>query len=202
MPIRRTAGFYHGWVTIHVEVELKARLAHPQAVRQRLRELTTGVVEVYQDTYFERPGGSFGADGCELRVRTVESAQGVRHLLTFKAPPVEVMSGSKPEYETAIGDAHMMADILTCLGFPAVLAFTKQCVNYRLILDGRDVLATVVTVPEIEGTFLELESMADPEEVVPVLDALRGALRDLDVGEEELTRETYADAVRAARLAG
>src|SRR5262245_31608821 len=60
MPIRRTPAFYHEWVTFSAEAELRARLTEPQAVRQRLRAMATGVVEVYQDTYVEPAGGRFG----------------------------------------------------------------------------------------------------------------------------------------------
>jgi hypothetical protein len=40
------------------------------------------------------------------------------------------------------------------------VAFIKHCVNYKLITRGRDMLATMVTVPETTGTFIELGTRA------------------------------------------
>lgn len=181
-----------------VEVELKARLVDPQAVRKHLHALAPGVVEVYQDTYFEPASAQFAADGYELRIRTIESAKGMCHLLVFKEPAVHA-SGSKPEHEITVDDAHTTARILTGLGFRPVLAFTKQCVNYRVGHGGWHLLATVVTMPEVDGTFLEVEALAELADVDDALTAVRGLLGELGVTDAELTRETYTDAVRAAR---
>jgi hypothetical protein len=42
--------------------------------------------------------------------------------------------------------------------FEHLVSFEKHCTNYRFRVEGRDLLATVVTVPELDGTFLELET--------------------------------------------
>lgn len=182
-----------------IEAGLKARLSDPQAVRHRLHALAPAVMEVYRDTYFERPGAGFGPEGCELRIRTVESANGVHHVLTFKEPPVHAASRSKPEYQTSVDDSATAVHILTGLGFDAVLSFIKQCASYRLTRGGREFLATVVTVPELEGTYLEVGSLTEASEVAGVLDEIRELLRDLGVRDDELTAGTYNAAVRAAR---
>jgi adenylate cyclase class 2 len=54
-------------------------------------------------------------------------------------------------------------------------------------------------VPELEGTFLEVETQASDDEVPSALAAVRRVLADLGVSDQELTTETYSDAVRAAR---
>src|SRR5262245_19701119 len=118
-----------------IEAELKARLANPDAVRSRLDELATGTDEHYHDAYFDVP------DGYELRVRTIISRTDKRHLLTYKEPAVDAETGSKPEYETLVADPNAIIWILTGLGHAEILSFTKDCVNYPLRRDGRDILA-------------------------------------------------------------
>ena len=60
-------------------------------------------------------------------------------------------------------------------------------------------LATLVRVPEIDGTFLEIETLVDEAEVSSALDDIRAVLAELGIGSEELTRELYTDAVAAQR---
>jgi len=60
-------------------------------------------------------------------------------------------------------------------------------------------LATVVTVPELDGTFVELETMAAEDDVDAALADIRAVLADLGIGEEDLTTEQYTDAVLEAR---
>ena len=55
--------------------------------------------------------------------------------------------------------------------------------NYRFTRDGRDLLATLVHVPELDGTFLEIETVV-------------AETRDID---SALTAELYTDAVRERR---
>jgi adenylate cyclase class 2 len=176
-----------------IEAELKARLANPHAIRERLDELATGRVERYRDVYFDVP------DGYELRVRTISSGTGERHLLTYKEPAVDAETGSKPEYETLVEDPAATARILTGLGHAEILSFTKDCVNYPLRRNGREILATLVTVPEIEGTYLEVETAADEESLADAIAVIRAVLAEIGVTDTELTTDTYTDAVRAAR---
>lgn len=60
-------------------------------------------------------------------------------------------------------------------------------------------LTTLVRVPEIDGTFLEVETIVDEDDVSAALDDVRAVLADLGVGPEDLTRETYTGAVAAQR---
>jgi adenylate cyclase class 2 len=66
-------------------------------------------------------------------------------------------------------------------------------------MPGRDMLATLVTVPEIDGTFIELETMADEPDLSAALADLRAILAEMGNGEEYLTTEQYTDAVIRAR---
>lgn len=183
-----------------VEAEIKARLVDPDAVRQRLDGYATGTVEVYRDTYLDTPDGDLDRTDRELRVRTIERDATTRHLLTYKEPAVDPVTRSKPEHETPVADPAATLGILAGLGYLPVLSFTKDCRNYRFALGGRAFLATLVTVPELADTYLEVETAAAPGDVDNALSAVRAVLAALGVTKDELTTDTYTGAVRAARL--
>ncbi|MGP4091278.1 class IV adenylate cyclase [Streptomyces sp. KR55] len=182
-----------------IEAELKARVHAPEAVMRQLEERAAARVEVYRDTYYDRPDGSLENGGEELRVRTVRGADGTRTVLTYKGPAVDEASGSKPEHETRVEDAEAAHAILRGLGHVPFIAFEKRCRNYDFEARGRRMLATLVRVPEINGTFLEVETLVDEDEVTAALDDIRTVLAELGIGPDDLTRETYTGAVAAQR---
>lgn len=182
-----------------IEAEIKARLRDPEAVVRALEAASAGVEETYTDTYFDTPEGRLDQEGRELRVRTVAGERKTRHVLTYKRPAVDATTGSKPELETTVGDPDVAARILADLGYPVYLAFTKECRNYHLERHGRRFLATVVRVPELDGTFLEVETTASPEGLAEALTAVRELVADLGVTDAEHTTDTYTGAVRGAR---
>ncbi|SDP64172.1 adenylate cyclase, class 2 [Actinopolyspora xinjiangensis] len=182
-----------------VEAELKARVRHPEAVRERLVSRAVEHVQVYRDRYFDRPSGELTDQGHEVRLRTVESEHSSTTVLTFKEPAVHA-SGSKPEHETTVADGQAVAALLTGLGLTERIAFSKHCRNYRFTENGYDLLATLVHVPELEGTFLEVETRVDRTEEVPAgLAAVRTVLTPLGITEDDLTTEQYTTAVAAHR---
>ncbi|GGN46830.1 class IV adenylate cyclase [Streptomyces fuscichromogenes] len=182
-----------------IEAELKARVHAPEAVMRLLDERATARVEVYRDTYYDRPDGSVEKAGEELRVRTVHGADGTRTVLTFKGAAVDEESGSKPEYETRVEDADAAHAILRGLGHVVQIAFEKRCRNYDFEAGGRQMLATLVRVPELDGTFLEVETLVEEDQVDAALTDIRAVLAELGIGPEDLTRETYTGAVAAQR---
>ncbi|MFG2722725.1 class IV adenylate cyclase [Streptomyces sp. NPDC048416] len=182
-----------------IEAELKARVHTPEAVVKRLDERTTGRAEVYQDTYYDDPAGRLEGSDKELRVRTVHGTDETRTLLTYKGAKVDEASGSKPEHETWVSDPEAVHALLRGLGYVPVVAFEKRCRNYDFEANGRKMVATLVRVPEIDGTFVELETIVDEADVAAALGDVRAVLRDLGIEEEDLTTELYTDAVRAGR---
>jgi len=184
-----------------VEAELTAVLARPDHVRVELAHRATPEVSVYADTYYDRPDHSMNAAGYELRVRTITTDTTTRVLLTYKQPALD-SSGSKPEHETTIADPAVLHTLFTGLGLVELIAFHKHCENYRFTADGRDLLATVVQIPELDGlTFLELETMVEPDDLPDALTVLHAVLGELGVTREELSTESYTDLV-ASRRAG
>ncbi|GAA2031195.1 class IV adenylate cyclase [Catenulispora yoronensis] len=185
-----------------VEAELKARVRDVVAVRTALTMRAERRRAVYHDTYFDAPERRFMADGHELRLRSVETADSVRHLLTFKAPAVDEASGSKPEQETAVADRDATHEILLGLGYSVAIEFTKNCENFEFSDNAYDMLATLVTVPELDGTFLEVETIVpSAAEIAAALDAVRRVLTMLGITEDDLTTELYTDAVVQAQAA-
>lgn len=189
-----------GW-TVLVEAELKAIVRNADVVRAALDQRAPAQMSTYADRYFDHPDHRLTEQGRELRVRTItDSSGGARVLLTYKESAVDNDSGSKPEHETTAADADVLATVLTAVGLEELIAFHKHCVNYRFTALGRVLLATLVTVPELEGkTFIEMETMSETDELDVALNAVRSVLRELSISEHDLTTETYTDAVAAQR---
>lgn len=178
-----------------IEAELKARVSDPNTLRDRLRRLASEELSVYRDTYYDRLDRDLTTQGRELRIRVVENSGVQRVLLTYKEPPADESSGSKPEYETTVADPAVIDVIFQALELEHLVSFEKHCANYRFTTKGRDMLATVVTVPEIDGTFIELETIVPEREVTAALKDIRAVLHELGITDEDLTTEQYTDAV-------
>ena len=182
-----------------IEAELKAHVRDPAALKTHLDRRAAGETSVYRDTYYDRPGHELTSEGRELRVRVVDTSGVRRAVLTYKEPAADEASRSKPEHETKMADAGVIDLILRALGLDHLVSFEKHCVNYRFSAWGRDMLATVVTVPEIDGTFVELETMAGEPDMDAALRDVRAVLAEMGIGEEDLTTEQYTDAVMRTR---
>lgn len=182
-----------------IEAELKALVHAPEGMRRRLDALASGRDEKYFDTYYDTPDRVLGAKDRELRVRTVQTAGATRALLTFKGATVDVESGSKPEYETGVDAPEAVHAVLRGLGYVPSIAFEKRCRNYAFEAKGRRMLATLVRVPELDGTFLELETLTDEADLAAALSDVRAVLAELGIGGQDVTRELYTDAVRTRR---
>jgi adenylate cyclase, class 2 len=186
---------------VAIEAEIKAKVHDADGLHAALTERATGERSTYSDRYFDFPDRRWTADGHELRVRTItDDADHQTVLLTFKEPVVDHESGSKPEHETTATDALVLITVLTALGAQEIIAFSKQCTNYQLHAADRELLATVVTVPELAGeTFIELETTAEPDDLDDALAVVRDVLADLGISQADFTTEQYTDAVARRR---
>ncbi|MEV6979141.1 class IV adenylate cyclase [Kitasatospora sp. NPDC093806] len=183
-----------------IEAELKAVVRDPAGVLRALEErYGAGRAEVYCDTYYDAPDGSLMGADRELRIRTVHGPDDTRTVLTYKGARVDEASGSKPEAETRVEDEAAAHDIVRGLGFVPRIRFEKRCRNYAFTDGGRRFLATLVRVPEIDATYVELETAASEDDLRPALDAVRSLLAGLGIIDGDLTTEQYTDAVAAAR---
>jgi len=186
---------------VSIEAELKARVRDPDRVRGLLRQRAAEQNSVYSDVYFDTPDRTLTRDGCELRVREVHTDDAAAQtLLTYKGAPVHAASGSKTETETTVGEADALRAVLAALGFEVLISFEKRCTNYRFTVAGRPLLATLVCVPELEETFLEIESIVDTDaEIDPALETIRQVLGTLGIDRDDETTENYTEAVATRR---
>ncbi len=183
-----------------IEAELKTRVHDTDRVRGLLRQRAAEQNSVYTDSYFDTPDRTLTHDECELRVREVHTDDAAVTLLTYKGAPVHAASSSKPETETTVGDADALRAIVAALGFEVLIGFEKRCSNYRFAAAGQALLATLVSVPELEETFLEIETIVASEtEVGPALEVIRRVLDELEIDRNDETTEAYTEAVAARR---
>lgn len=180
-----------------IEAELKARVKDVASVKEWLGGKAASEAATYKDVYFDR-GDELTRSDRELRVRTVSTAKSLRSVLTYKQARVDEASGSKPEHETEVSDPEAVASFLLDIGFTEYVQLTKHCQNYAFQFGGFEVLATLVHVPEIEGAFLEVETLVSEAQLGTALAALTDLLKVLGL-ENELESGTYTDAVLAAR---
>jgi adenylate cyclase class 2 len=185
-----------------IEAELKAHVRDPDSVRARLAARAAEEISVYRDTYYDRSDRPLAQADRELRVRIIERDQTRRCQLTYKDAAVDAASGSKPEHETDISNASTIDTILRALGYEPVIAFTKHCANFTFEAEGRRIQATLVRVPELAGTFLEVETLvSDRGHVKVVLEVIRRVLNGLGILESDLTTKLYTDMVTEHRQA-
>lgn len=182
-----------------VEVELKARVTDPDLTRSRLESRATGEPSTYHDTYYDWPDHRLTDTGRqELRVRVVTSPQATRRILTYKGTATSATD--IPEYETDVADSGVLDAILSRLGLTHLIAYTKNCINYRFTAHGHPILATLVQVPELDAVFLEIETVIpDTTSSDTAGNAIRRTLADLGLGDDDLDPTFYIDMITAAR---
>lgn len=186
-----------------IEAELKARVKNPEYVMGQLDQRTEGRAEVYHDTYYDNPSGTLETRDQELRVRTIQGPNSTRSVLTYKGARVDAESGSKPEHETNVDNPEAVHAMLRGLGYAPAITFQKRCRNYEFSSHGRSLFATLVQVPEIDGTFLEIETMVQEENELPAaLSEVRAVMDELGIHEDDFTTELYTEAVAERRAAG
>jgi adenylate cyclase, class 2 len=183
-----------------IEAELKTQVHAPQDVIRNLEQYGPGHVETYHDTYYDDAEGRLTARDAELRTRTVSSPHDTRFVLTYKGATLDADSGSKPEHETRVTDPDAVQAMLSGLGYRPVISFEKRCRNYEFDVRGRTMLATLAFLPELEATFLELETLLPADGDLPAaLEDVRAVLHDLGIKDADFTRERYTEAVAAKR---
>lgn len=141
------------------EVELKARLHHPEVVKVRAAELGEWVGETLkEDVYFRRRGDSsrYPTDRYRLRREASEA------VVTFKQPVQTGDTEVYDEVEFAVSDAHAFFRFADRFGFEPFVVKRKRSEVYRV---GR----AHVELNEVEhaGYFTEIEILCDDEAEVP-----------------------------------
>jgi adenylate cyclase, class 2 len=182
-----------------VEVEIKLAVRHPADTAAALARLAAGERSVYEDTYYDYPDRRLTSAGRqELRVRVIRAQDARRTRLTFKGTMLD--AASTPEYETTVEDPDALHAILTRLGLEPIIAYGKHCANHTFTRQGRDVVATLVHVPEIDRSFLEIETLvADGEPSDEALATIWNVAGSLGLDREDEEPTFYIDLVTAHR---
>ncbi len=145
-----------------IEIEGKFRLADPEAMRRRLKELGAsrlGAV-LEHNTYFDTPDHALRQRDEGLRVRVVEAPDGrSKAVQTWKGPRRPTELKVRPEIEVELSSAEDAAAILRKLGFDFTMSFQKRRESFRL----GEARVELDELPEL-GFFLEIE--ADEERTV------------------------------------
>ena len=166
-------------------LELKARDRDPARSRRacgRLGAIDEGTL-IQRDTYFEVPRG---------RLKLREEPDAGATLIAYERPD---LAGNKESHYHLVAvpqPAALREALAAVLGIAVVVTKARRLFIYegvRIHLDRVDDL----------GDFIELEGVAgdgdDPGRFGDLLDSLRGSL---DIGDEDLVRESYSDLLRAA----
>lgn len=168
-----------------MEVEVKARVADLDRVRQRLLDRDAEHVDQRheEDVYLAHPQRDFAQTDEALRVRRTDEAVE----LTYKGPKVDDATKTREEIDLPVADAGKAEDLLASLGFEPAGRVAKD----------REVYATqgmTVTLDRVHGLgcFVEVETVVDGE-----VDEAREqvlALAD-ELGLDERERKSYLELI-------
>ena len=183
------------------EVELKAPADH-DAVRDRLDAIgATRLDSVTQtDVYYDASHRSFAKTDEALRLRrerpTDSPADDGSSALTYKGPLVETETKTRAEIETGVEDGDATDELLMKLGFEPTATVTKRRERYRL----RGYTVTLDTVEEL-GSFVEVERMAETEDLDDAGAGIVSILEALGVDADDGTTTSYLEMVLDRRTA-
>lgn len=153
------------------ELELKARIDDPDALRSRLREagLQAGFRGEMIDRVYDRPGptGDLGSRGEVLRVRRYTGEGGERTVLAWKGPTrVEAGLKLREEEETEVADRAALEAILAALGYRVVKAIDREIETF----EGEAVSVRLERYPRLD---LLAEVEGEPAAIEALLPRLR-----------------------------
>jgi len=165
-----------------VEVEAKMKLEYPASLQNKLESLGATLERrlIETNTYFDSSDNQFKASDQGLRVR-VEVDQDTSHtqtVLTHKGPRSHGKLKTRSETELIVEGPGQAAQMLSALGYEAVLMFEKY--RCRYLLDSCRI--EIDTLPYL-GTYVEIE--ADHE------DAVLAAQSRLGMADVPLIRASY-----------
>jgi adenylate cyclase class 2 len=143
------------------EIEVKLRLDSIQSLTDAGVALHLEMARHFEDNQlFDMTDHQLSARGAVLRVRTLETADGVQGLLTLKekAPADAPVSQFKLrlETETALSDPEQMTAILERLGYQKTFRYQKYRTTYRATLSHGQTLHLLFDETPL-GNFVELE---------------------------------------------
>ena len=170
-----------------IEVEVKAKISHPDKIIKLLKTKTIFLKEIYQeDIYFNAPDRDFRITDEALRIRT--SSEG--SALTYKGPKIgNLIDKTREEISVHINDFKKMRVILEKLGFQTVDKVSKK----RILFQFNDLSISVDFVEHL-GEFIEIESLVNTQnEIEKKRKEILDFLNELEIPLEDCERRSYLE---------
>jgi adenylate cyclase class 2 len=177
---------------MQLEIEQKYPVDDLQRVRKTLEALgATFEPPIHQvDLYFRHPVRDFAQTDEALRLRQV----GEEICITYKGPKIDAETKTRREIELPLEPGqksfYSWGEILDILGFTRVRDVAKERIPGIVIWEGGEIHLALDQVAGL-GTFLELEILADEEELDSAKNRLAGLSKKL--GLERPERRGYLD---------
>lgn len=170
-----------------IEIEVKASVEDPKQIERSLIELgaTPIGIESQADTYYNAPYRDFGKTDEALRIRVHEG----KSILTYKGPKIDMVSKTRQELQTDIGDADNMGNILSSLGFFPVATVSKKRKNFRI----GDFYISLDEVRNL-GSFVEVEvSLKDTRNYQEKVESIFKFIAKLGIQQDSTIRKSYLE---------
>lgn len=177
---------------MQLEIEQKYPVDDLRQLRHSLEALgATFEPPVNQvDLYFRHPSRDFAQTDEALRLRRV----GEENCITYKGPKIDAQTKTRRELELSMepgqSDFDKWAELLEILGFRRVRDVSKERIPGKVTWEDGEVHLALDQVAGL-GTFLELEILADENELNPAKKRLESLARKL--GLEQSERRGYLD---------
>jgi adenylate cyclase class 2 len=177
---------------VRYEVEQKFPVADMAALEAKVAALgaTLSEPESEIDHYYAHPARDFAASDEALRVRRTDSSS----YLTYKGPKVDTTTKTRREIELELwaqeAKVQSLENLLEALGFTPVAEVCKYRRKATISWQGRQIEAALDEVVDV-GTFVELELVAEDEEVEPAKACIASLAQALGLSGSE--RRSYLE---------
>jgi adenylate cyclase, class 2 len=195
---RIEANHNRSYIKVRIEVEQKFPVADMVALREQLTGLGAAFAEaeLQVDTYFAHPSRDFSLTDEATRLRQV----GVDNCLTYKGPKLDATTKTRREIEVPLAKGEPTADsateLLEALGFTKVAVVRKHRIHSTLPWRQWAIEIALDEIAQI-GSFIELEIVANDENLGPAREAIGGLASHLGLANAE--RRSYLELLLAKR---
>ena len=171
---------------MQLEIEQKFPVDDLRQLRQALEALgaTFDPPVTQVDLYFRHPSRDFAQTDEAVRLRCV----GEENCITYKGPKIDLETKTRRELELAIEPGQKGFDtwteLLEILGFARVREVSKERIPGKVTWEDGDVHLALDQVAGL-GTYLELEILADENELKPAKHRLESLARKLGLRQTE-----------------
>jgi adenylate cyclase, class 2 len=170
------------------EVEQKFRVPDLLAIEARLTAMGVEIAPPHEeaDLYFAHPARDFAKTDEALRLRR----KGDHYRITYKGPKIDATTKTRREIELPLPPGQRAfadwTELLEALGFRGVAEVRKSRRKAIVPWQGREIEASLDQVERV-GTFVELEQVADVDDMEAAKTAIASLARELGLSGSERT---------------